>query len=151
MRWATGTTLYVAAVLRTFATYRPRRLRVTVDGSVWDDSAWLVAVGNTRGYAGGMLITPDAAVDDGLLDVCVIGPVPTAAFLVKFPRVFRGTHVAVPLVETFRGRCVEIEAVGAGLDLDLYASGERVGPLPARVEPVAGALQIVVPPDAPVH
>ncbi len=150
VQWATGTTLYVAAVLRTLAVYRPRRLRVTVDGTVWDDAAWLVAVGNTRGYAGGMLITPGAVIDDGLLDVCVIGPVPRGEFLAKFPRVFRGTHVAVPLVETFRGRCVEVEAVGTGLALDLYASGEQVGPLPARLEPVAGALRVVVPPHAPV-
>ena len=40
--------------------------------------------------------------------------------------------------------------IGAGLALDLYASGERVGPLPARLEPVADALHVVVPPDAPV-
>jgi diacylglycerol kinase (ATP) len=146
VQWATGTTLYVAAVLRTLAVYRPRAVRITVDGETWEDRAWLVAVGNTRYYAGGMMITPNASADDGLLDVCVIGPVSTGRFLVDFPRVFRGTHLAIPRVESFRGRVVEVETVGSGLALDVYASGERVGPLPARIECEAGALRLRVPP-----
>ena len=67
-------------------------------------------------------------------------------FLVDFPRVFRGTHLEIPRVESFRGRVVEVETVGSGLELDVYASGERVGPLPARIECEAGALRLMVPP-----
>ena len=80
-------------------------MRVTVpDGETpAEGAAWLVAVGNGRSYAGGMKIAPDARADDGLLDVCVVGPVPTATFLANFPKVFNGTHVAIPGVETFRG------------------------------------------------
>ena len=71
-------------------------MRVTVDGDVLEMDAWLVAVGNTRSYAGGMMITPDAALDDGLLDVCVVGDVSRAEFLRTFPKVFHGTHTAQP-------------------------------------------------------
>jgi YegS/Rv2252/BmrU family lipid kinase len=152
VQWTSGTTLYVIAVMRTLATYRPRPLRLTTTDAagtptVWEGPAWLVAAGNTRYYAGGMMITPDARADDGLLDVCVIGPVPTAKFLVRFPRVFSGRHVEVAGVETFRGRTVEIEPVGPGLDLDVYASGERVGPLGACVETDPGALRLITPPS----
>ena len=151
VQWTSGTTLYVVAVLRTLAVYQPRPIRVATTGAdgstaVWEGPAWLVAAGNTRFYAGGMMITPAARVDDGLLDVCVIGPVPKTTFLAKFPHVFRGTHVTIPGVHTFRGSAVSIEAVGPGLDLDLYASGERVGPLDACVECDPGALRLVVPP-----
>ena len=150
VQWASGTTLYVVAVMRTLAVYRPRPMRVTTTGTdgeptVWEGPAWLVAAGNTRYYAGGMMITPAAHAQDGLLDVCVIGPIPTATFLAKFPRVFRGTHLAIPGVETFRGRAVEVETVGPGLDLDVYASGEHVGPLTACIETDPGALRLVVP------
>jgi diacylglycerol kinase family enzyme len=151
VQWASGTTLYVLAVVRTVATYQPRPLRITTtDASgaptVWEGPAWLVAAGNTRYYAGGMMITPAARADDGLLDVSVIGPVSRVEFLRRFPRVFKGTHVEVAGVETFRGRTVDVEPVGSGLDLDVYASGERVGPLGAHVEPDPGALLLIVPP-----
>jgi diacylglycerol kinase (ATP) len=150
VQWASGTTLYVLAVLRTLGTYRPHRFRLTVDGDVHDIEAWLVAIGNARGYAGGMLITPGAELDDGQLDVCVVGPVSRAGFLRSFPRVFRGTHVSHPMVEMYRGKLVELASLDKSVPIELYGAGERIGPLPARMEAVAGALQVVVPGVAPV-
>jgi diacylglycerol kinase (ATP) len=150
VQWASGTTLYVLAVLRTLGTYRPHRFRLTVDGDAHDIEAWLVAIGNARGYAGGMLITPGAELDDGQLDVCVVGPVSRAGFLRSFPRVFKGTHVSHPMVDMYRGKLVELASLDRSVPIELYGSGERIGPLPARMEAVAGALQVVVPNTAPV-
>jgi diacylglycerol kinase (ATP) len=143
--WAGGTPLYVLATIRTLASYRPRRVRVTVDDDVLDTDAWLVAVGNTRSYAGGMMITPDAALDDGALDVCVVGRVSRPDFLRTFPKVFDGTHTSNPLVTMRRGKRVTIEMPEALDTEDLWASGEHVGPLPARLEAVPGALDVVIP------
>jgi diacylglycerol kinase (ATP) len=150
VQWASGTTLYVLAVLRTLGTYRPHRFRLTVDGEVHDIEAWLIAVGNTRGYAGGMLITPGAELDDGQLDVCVVGPVSRAGFLRSFPRVFRGTHVSHPAVDMYRGKVIELASLDQSVPIELYGAGERIGPLPARMEAVPGALQVIVPDSAPV-
>ena len=104
-----------------------------------------VAVGNTRTYASGMMITPAASVHDGLLDVCVVGPVTRADFLRTFPSVFRGTHVDHPQVCTWRAAEVGVAVLDAAKPVDLWASGEHAGPLPARIEPVAGALAVIVP------
>src|SRR5262249_27351387 len=150
VEWASGTTLYVLAVFRTLATYQPRRFRLTVDGDVHDIEAWLVAIGNTRGYAGGMQVTPGAELDDGQLDVCVVGPVSRFEFLRSFPRVFRGTHVSHPAVDMYRGKVGERASLDASAGLELYGAGERIGPLPARTEAVPGALQVIVPDTAPV-
>jgi diacylglycerol kinase (ATP) len=156
-RWAnrvrvlTGTPLYVAAVLRTVAVYRPQPVIVRVDEEEWRGSAWLVALGNTRCYGGGMMIAPGAEIDDGLVDVCVIGPAPVGRFVRRFPSVFRGTHVQVDDVAMLRGRRVELCADGGALPLELWASGERVGPLPATAEIVRAAVRVVVPPGAPVR
>jgi diacylglycerol kinase (ATP) len=150
VQWASGTTLYVLAVLRTLVTYRPHRFRLTVDGDEHDIEAWLVAIGNTRGYAGGMMITPGAELDDGQLDVCVVGPVSRFEFLRSFPRVFRGTHASHASVDMYRGKVVELASLDASVPLELYGAGERIGPLPARMEAVPGALQVVVPDTAPV-
>jgi diacylglycerol kinase (ATP) len=123
---------------------------VVVNGTVLDGPAWLAAVGNGRYYAGGMLIVPAAEIDDGALDVCVIGDVSRLELLVRFPRVFRGTHTALAAVRTARGRVVDVGVLGDATPLEIWASGERVGPLPARVEAIAGAVRVLVPPGAPV-
>jgi diacylglycerol kinase (ATP) len=154
-RWAntvtrlSGTPLYVAAVLRTLAVYRPCPFRVTVDGTVHETPAWLVAVGNSRAYAGGMQIVPDARMDDGLLDVCVIGDLSRPQILRHFPKVFRGAHLSVPGIQTFRGARVTVEALGTR-PMEVWADGERVGPLPATMEPRSGALRVRVPQSSPI-
>jgi len=38
-RWLSGTALYVASVLKTLATYRPRPIRLTVDGDMIETTA----------------------------------------------------------------------------------------------------------------
>ncbi len=149
VRWARGTTLYVLAMLRTLATYRPAAVQVVVDGVEHASRAWLVAVANTRYYAGGMMIAPGAEIDDGLLDVCLVGPVARGEFLARFPSVFRGTHTRVEEVRTWRATTVELRA-GDDRSLECWASGERVGPLPATLTARPGALRVVVPAGAPV-
>jgi len=148
-RWAngvqrvSGTALYVAAVLRTLTTFRSRRVRVTADAAVLDTPGWLVAVANTRSYAGGMMIAPDAALDDGALDVCLVGNVSRADFLLTFPKVFDGTHVEHPSVAVARATQIMIEMPGSNDEPELWASGERVGRLPASVVAVPGAVRVV--------
>jgi len=155
-RWAntvtrlSGTSLYVAAVLRTLAVYRPHPFRVTVDGLAHESPAWLVAVGNSRAYAGGMQIVPDARVDDGLLDVCVIGDMSRAKLLRHFPKVFSGSHLSVPGIHIYRGEHITVEALG-GDSMEVWADGERVGPLPATMEPRRAALRVRVPTSSPIH
>jgi diacylglycerol kinase (ATP) len=136
-------------VLRTLALYKPCPFRVTVDGTVHETPAWMVAVGNSRAYAGGMRIVPDARLDDGLLDVCVIGDLSRIQILRHFPKVFRGAHLSVPGVSMFRGKHVTVEALGRDA-MEVWADGERVGPLPATMEPKPGALRVRVPQSSPI-
>jgi diacylglycerol kinase (ATP) len=150
VRWASGTMLYVLAMLRTLATYRPAGVEVVVDGRAHAERAWLVAVANSRYYAGGMMIAPGAEVDDGQLDVCLVGPVSRGEFLARFPRVFRGTHTRLETVRTWRGATVELRATSPADALECWASGERVGPLPATLTAVPAALRVLVPAGAPV-
>ena len=150
-RWAntvhrlSGTALYVAAVLRTLAVYKPHPFRLTVDGVTHDLHAWLVAVGNGPAYGGGMNIAPNARLDDGLLDITVVGDMSRVQMLMNFPKVFKGTHIGHAKVRTFRGARVELESLDESVPMDVYADGERVGPLPAAMEAVRDALTVRVP------
>jgi diacylglycerol kinase (ATP) len=150
-RWAntvrklSGTTLYIAAVLRTLAVYKPHRFRVTADGEVIETTAWLVAVGNGPAYAGGMHVTPNAKLDDGLLDVTIVGAMGRPEFLFNFPKVFKGSHVGHPKVTTRTAKVVHLESLDPSIPMEVYADGERVGPLPGTMEAVRDALNVRVP------
>ena len=108
--------------------------------------AMLVVVGNSRSYGGGMRVFPDASIDDGVLDVCIVHALSKAAFLRAFPRVFRGTHVRHPKVTMLRGRRVTVEANRRIQVLRATASGSGRSRRSSRSDP--GALRLVVGPDA---
>ena len=109
----------------------PPTMRVAVDGEDWVGRR----VARRRrqhaaATAGGMAITPDRAVDDGLLDVCVSGTSVAGQVLDRFPRMIRGTHLGIDGDRsTARGRPSVVDGRST---LELYASGERVGPLPGH-------------------
>lgn len=151
-RWAntvtrlSGTALYAVAALRTIATYQPTEMHLTVDDEEWSGRPWLVAIANTHCYGGGMQIAPTAAVDDGRLEVIVVHDVSRARVLAHFPRMIRGTHLDVAGVEH---RTATTVTVDGPRDQGVYASGERVGPLPATVEVVPAAVRVMVPGPGP--
>lgn len=148
MRWDLGATgTYIAAVLRTLSRFRPAGFRIELDDEVVEGSYMLVVVGNGMRYGGGMKVTPDASVVDGQVDVLLLGALGTSAFLRAFPKVFRGTHVRHPAVRVVRARRVKVEA---DRRVQVYADGERVGPLPAVFEVLPAALPVVVGPNPKV-
>lgn len=140
-----GTGTYVVALVRTLSRFSPARYRIAVDEQRFDGDAMLAVVGNGISFGGGMKVTPEAVLDDGRLDVCIVEAISKAAFLRAFPRVFAGTHITHPRVQMLRGARISMEA---NRKLLLYADGERVGPLPAVFEVMAQALPVVTGPDA---
>ncbi|MBX3092523.1 MAG: diacylglycerol kinase [Cryobacterium sp.] len=139
MRWPRGRQRYNLALLRELAMLRPIHYRLTIDGESTETDAVLVAVANNVSLGGGMLITPDARVDDGQLDVFVVQPLSRTAFLRIFPRVFKGTHVTDPRVSIRRARSIRIDAD----DVVAYADGERVAALPLQIDVRPGALRVL--------
>ena len=141
--WLRGRALYTVAAVRTLFSFSPLRFSLTCDdGAVAEYPGWLVAVGNSTSYGGGMKVAPRARVDDGRLDVTIVGPVGKVEFVRAFPRVFRGTHLSHPRVDSLRVSQVRIDADRA---IDCYADGERCGPLPVDIQAVPGALTLLLP------
>src|SRR5207248_3117500 len=75
----------------------------------------------------------------------VVGQMTRAQMLLNFPKVFKGTHTSHPKVSTFRAARVELESRDTSVPMDVYADGERVGPLPAAMEALRNALTVRVP------
>jgi diacylglycerol kinase (ATP) len=141
MRWPHGRARYNIAMLAEFANLRPLPFRITTaDGTVIERELLLVAVGNTSSYGGGMRICPDADPSDGVLDVTVIDAATRRSVLRRTPSVYRGTHTRNPEVEVLQTTELHIESAG----INAYADGEYLGPLPARVSVLPGAVTMLV-------
>jgi diacylglycerol kinase (ATP) len=139
MTWPKGPMRYNLAMLAELTRLRPLDYSIELDDATVQVDATLVAVGNGRSYGGGMQICPGANKADGLLDVTVVGYGSRARLVRLFPRVYKGTHVDLPEVQTYRSRTVRLRCDG----ITAYADGDRVGPLPVTIEAVPGALHIL--------
>ncbi len=142
-RFIKGNLVYAYAALRTLAAWKPHRFSVIVDGERTDCFGYSVAVANSRAYGGGMFVAPEAELDDGLLDVVLTAHVGKLRFLKGLPQVFKGTQVDNEEITMLRGAEVE---VSADTDFAIYADGEHLADLPAKLEVLPRALKVIAPP-----
>jgi YegS/Rv2252/BmrU family lipid kinase len=137
-----GNLVYLYAGLRTLATWRPARFTVTIDGERSEHKGYSVAAANNKAYGGGMFLAPDAELNDGRLDVVIIGEVGKLRYLANLPTVFKGTHVEKEGVSVLRGAEVVIEA---DRPFAVYADGDHLADLPATVRVLPRALGVIAP------
>jgi diacylglycerol kinase (ATP) len=136
MQWPKGPMKYNAAIALELPRFKPRHYEIALDDRTISTEAMLIAVSNGRSYGGGMLVCPNANINDGLFDVMVLHPISKLEFMKVFPQVFAGTHISHPAVEIVRSKHVSIES-----DAVAYADGERIGQLPVAVECIHDATQ----------
>ncbi len=137
-----GPLVYAYGALRALATYRHASFTVELDGQRRTFTGWSVAVANASTYGGGMVMAPDARLDDGQLDVVLSAATSRAHFLRMLPRVFRGTHVRDASVTVLRGAEV---TVAADRPITVYADGDPIGELPVRLGVLPGAVRVLLP------
>jgi len=129
MKRIKGGAKYTVSSLIELPKLRPYALAMTLDGTVRELEASLVAVANTRYFGGGMKVAPEADPRDGLLDVVVLTPASRLRFATLLPTVFSGKHVKSRHVQTYRASTVQLEAE----NMAVRADGEPFGELPATL------------------
>jgi YegS/Rv2252/BmrU family lipid kinase len=145
-----GSLAYFVNVFKVLARYENKRARVTLisdDGErAFEGEFNMIAVCNGRYFGGGMLVSPNADVRDGLFDVIVIEAMSRGEFALAFPRVYRGTHLSHPKVKTYRARDVQVRPItpsDANQRIFLEAEGELFGEAPASFRLLPGALRVM--------
>jgi len=102
----------------------------------------LAAFANAPSYGGGMKIAPQAKLDDGQLDICLIADIDKLKLFCLFPTVYFGRHLSIPEVEYFQTPALRVETEHP---LDVYADGEYVCQTPVEVGVARAALRVIVP------
>jgi len=136
-----GDIAYVTQAAWMLPRLRPRRARWTADGVEMDEPLALMVLGNTRLYGGRIHLTPDAAIDDGQLDLIALCP----------QTIVEGARIAAKLASaSFRDdpRVLEARAAEVVVDtpgLAVQLDGDFVGHTPMMFTADPGALLVSVP------
>ena len=144
MRFPKGPSRYKLALYLELLKFKALRYKLIVDGEYHETQAMLCSVTNVPSYGGGMLVTPEAKINDGKLDLFIVHKITKAELTKVFPHVYTGTHVEHPSVEIVPVSSVTIDAGNT----PVFADGEAVGRSPLEVSIVADGLQVMAP--APV-
>jgi diacylglycerol kinase (ATP) len=140
LTWLPGSLAYYLGPLRAIATWRPVSYRITVDGEPHEERGYTVVAANSGFYGYGLHVAPDAAIDDGLLDIVIIRHAPKRLFFAVMRELPHGTHTGRPEIEVLRGREVRVEA---DREIPFGGDGELLGTLPADIKVLPGALRVL--------
>ncbi|WP_329112336.1 diacylglycerol/lipid kinase family protein [Streptomyces sp. NBC_01353] len=135
-----GAASYYAGGLRAVLAWRSAAYRITVDGVLHERAGYTVVAANSGFYGFGRNVAPGARLDDGMLDVVVIGDAPKRHFFATMNELKTGAHVNRPQVEILRGKEIRIEA---DRPLPYGADGEVDATLPVTVRVQPGALNVL--------
>jgi len=132
----------IGVIFRTLA-LRSFPMVLEIDGTKIERESIFLEVMNSR-YTADFLMAPEARIDDGRLDLTLLGPITRRRLLRLFPTVFKGTHTQYEEVEIFTARRIRISTSRPEA---LAPDGEIMGITPVEIECLPGALNVFTGPS----
>lgn len=126
-----GVTRYIAAALRTFRGFRPFSLEIESDGERFRETALLIAVANSPSYGSGLLVAPQASLDDGRMDLFLVRPIGWTRLLHGLLLALTTGNIRWPEVRRWQARRIRISA---DRQVWFHGDGEILGESPVEIE-----------------
>ncbi len=124
INWVSGLAKYSIAAMRVVFRYKAESSTVTGANFESVGKHLLISVGNGRSSGGGFFLTPEALLDDGLLDVCIAKELSIMEILKIFPFVFAGKHARFKKIEIKRTKQLRVKTV---TNMPVHVDGEILG------------------------
>jgi YegS/Rv2252/BmrU family lipid kinase len=138
-----GSGRFFLATIQALLQAKNQLVTLKVDGKTLPEQVInTAAVANGRFFGGGMQVAPQAQLDDGLLDLVLMGAVGIRDFVLWGPRFYQGQHLKHPRIKLFQAHT--IHAVSQA-PVPVEADGEPLGTLPATYNVLPGAVRVLFP------
>lgn len=118
-------------------------VKIKFDGQEIHSKILFIAISNGKFYGGRFKITPEAILDDGLLEVCVVEEMGRLKYLMSIPKVFKGTHESIKGINFYRAKEVVIQS---SMPILAQVSGEVIeGQKEFAITLLPKSLKLIVP------
>lgn len=133
---------YFLVGTRAYLNYKPTPVKITLKDKELEFTPLVLTIANAPQYGNGAIIAPAAKPDDGLLDVCILDPLPLWKAAPNLYRLFNGTIDQMEGFHTFQTDSLVIKRTEPGA---IHTDGN---PFPEsdtlRVKVLPGALKLAL-------
>lgn len=142
MKRLQGSFAYLAATYKTLSSLKAEPVRIELDDEIIETKVISVTISNMKYAGGGMVFAPNAILDDGLFDICIVGEIGKFSFALTFPQMYRNTGAKHPALSRYRSRVVRIFTERA---VDKMFDGNINGKTPLEAKVLPKAIDVLVP------
>jgi len=138
-----GFLTYFKITTGSYKTYKPKKYKLIIDGTVIRRKALLISFANSSQFGNNTSIDPGARIDDGLIDVCIVRRIPFWKTVLIAPLLFMKKFDRTPYIEIIQAKEVQVfrkKGKTIHLDGDPKQTGKQ---LTIRINPLS--LNILVP------
>ena len=132
---------YLRTVVNMLGKYKPKKYKLVIDGKTIEREAFMISVANSPQYGNNAYIAPNASINDGILDVCIVHKFPLYTLPMMIFHLFNKTADQSEYVEIIPGKDICIEQEGSEpvhLDGEPMDLGKRI-----KIEVMPKALNII--------
>lgn len=95
--------------LKEFFVYKSDWLKISFDCKMMEIKPFVIAIANGQQYGNGAIIAPDAKLNDGILDICIVHRLTFFQTFSAIPKLFKGQIYSYPDAEFHRTQSIRIE------------------------------------------
>jgi diacylglycerol kinase family enzyme len=106
---------YLSTAFKEITTYQPANYDLDIDGNQYKREAFMISIANSCQYGNNAYISPEAKLDDGFLDVCIIKPFSLSQLPLVCYHLFNKSAHKTNYVEIIKGKDIRINRNDEGI------------------------------------
>ncbi len=137
-----GSAAYLASLILTLFSYRAKAFREVAEGGEKPHRALIACCGNGQCIGGGIPVCPEAAIDDGLMDIVIVDDISRPRIPGAFMKLMKRQILTLPSTDFKRASALRLASDGP---MPVQIDGEIYEDLPFDVHLVTGQLRVYRP------
>jgi YegS/Rv2252/BmrU family lipid kinase len=106
-----GKASYLLSILKNILSFHEKRCDIDMGEEKISQDCFMISVANGKRYGGGFNVTPKASVNDGLLDINIVGSISPLKRMKYLPVIEKGEHTHLDFIKYRQVKTIHINSV----------------------------------------
>lgn len=124
-----GKSAYLISILKNIFRYKEKKCFIKFGHYEISQYCFMINAANGKAYGGGFKVAPKASIEDGLLDLNIVGEIPPLKRLYYIPVIEKGGHLKLAFIQYHQTNRVEIispELLHAHVDGEYFSANRFI-------------------------